>query len=209
MQSESLVTTGRDFITRRRCRFGDGYRIGSRKRFLQSLLEGVLQPLPSLLFPIDLAARPLHASLRHDVAPFYVNWGSQSARCQTPRSSERSSIATSDRAPKGQPVSVAGYPRIDTALSPKAANQGIRGPRAGAHDRRSAMGEDNPPNMRLCTPVELMDDRGMADERTPLSPHHRPHYGCAIADIEIDPAKRTSCVWQLGNIWQIEETALL
>ena len=101
-------------------------------------------------------------------------------------------MATSDRGPKRQAVSVAGYPRIDTVLSPEAANQGIRGPRAGAHDRRSAMGEDNPPNMRLCTPVELFDDRGMADQRTPLSPHHRPHYGRAIADIEVYPAKRVS-----------------
>jgi hypothetical protein len=103
---------------------------------------------------------------------------------------------TSDRAPKGQPVS---NPRIDTALSPKAANQGFRGPPSAAHDRRSAMGEENPPNMRPCTPVELFDDWGMADQRTLLSPHHRPHYGCTIADIEIDPAKRTSCVCSLAT----------
>jgi hypothetical protein len=119
------------------------------------------------------------------------------------------SPVASDRRSKRQAVSVAGYPRIDTVLSPEAANQGIRGPRAGADDRRSAMGEDNPSNMRLCTPVELMDDRGMADQRTPLSPHHRPRHGRAVADIDVDPAKRASRVRQLSNVRQIEKAALL
>src|SRR3974377_361246 len=71
------------------------------------------------------------------------------------------------------------------------------------------MGEDRVSNMRLCAPVELMDDRGMTDQRTSLSPHHRAFYGRAVADIEVDPTKCARGVRQLGNIGQIEATALL
>ena len=89
---------------------------------------------------------------------------------------EHASISTASVAPgrgaKRQVVSVAGDPRINIALFSEAADEGIHSLRAGAHDRRPAMGEDSMSNMRLCAPVELMDDRVITDQRTSLSPHH-------------------------------------
>ena len=69
----------------------------------------------------------------------------------------------SDRGAKRQVISVAGDPRINIALFSEAADEGIHSLRAGAHDRRPAMGEDSMSNMRLCAPVELMDDRGITE----------------------------------------------
>jgi hypothetical protein len=47
----------------------------------------------------------------------------------------------------------------------------------------------------------------MTYQRAALFAHHRTLHGGAVADIEVNPAKRVSRTWQLGDIRQIEKMA--
>jgi hypothetical protein len=53
-------------------------------------------------------------------------------------------------------------------LSAEPADQDTDGIRVGAHDRRSAMGEDGASHVRLGAPVELTDDGGIPTRSRPF-----------------------------------------
>ena len=54
------------------------------------------------------------------------------------------------------------------------------------------MSEDGESDVRLCAPVQLTDDGSMSHQFAPPSPHHRTSYGCAVTDIDVNPAKHIS-----------------
>lgn len=77
--------------------------------------------------------------------------------------------------------------------------------RVATHDRRSAMGEDGPPNIDLFTPIELTGDWRMAGYGSSLAAHHRSFHRRTIANVDMDAAK---CVHRTGNpgdIGHVEE----
>jgi hypothetical protein len=81
-------------------------------------------------------------------------------------------LAVPNRGAQGQVVSVACNSCVNAVLAANPADQGIHGTRRGAHDRRTAMGEDGATNMRLCAPFELTDHGSVSHPYATSSPHH-------------------------------------
>lgn len=101
-----------------------------------------------------------------------------------------------------------GDARINFALEAESPHHSLDLTRITAHDRRAAVREDRSANPCFLAPAELKGDRSVPDRDSILLADHRTSDGRAIADVEVDAAKRRRRGGKLGHVRQVKEAVV-